>query len=116
MRIPSFSRGIARLVGIAEPSRRFNKGLQHRLQVESRSANDLEHVGSGSLLLQRFAQFIEQPRVLNRDYSLVGESGDQLGLLVGKWVDFLRPSPKTPIVVPSRRSGTLRVLLYPANS
>jgi len=31
-------------------------------------------------------QFVKQPRVLDGDYSLVGESGDQLGLLVGKWV------------------------------
>src|SRR5215471_1157656 len=32
---------------------------------------------------------IEQPRVLNRDHCLVGKSGDQLYLLVGKGVHFI---------------------------
>ena len=41
------------LIGIAEPGRRFNEGLQHCLQVESRAADDLEHIGGRGLLLQR---------------------------------------------------------------
>jgi hypothetical protein len=54
--------------------------LQHRLEIESRPADDLEHVGGGDLLLQRFAeivsalaQLVEQPRVLDRDDGLGGE-------------------------------------------
>src|SRR6516225_972524 len=39
------------LVGSAEPGSGFNKGLQHGLQIESRAADDLEHVGSSGLLL-----------------------------------------------------------------
>ena len=43
-------------VGLAEPGRRFDQRLEHRLQIEGRAADDLEHVGGGGLLLQRFAR------------------------------------------------------------
>ena len=43
------------------------------LQVKRRAADDLEDVGCGSLLLQRLAQFVEQPRVLDGDDGLSGE-------------------------------------------
>ena len=46
------------LVGVAQTCRRFDQRLQHRLEVEGRSADDLEHVGGGGLLLQRFAQIL----------------------------------------------------------
>jgi hypothetical protein len=45
------------LVGIAEPSSRFNEGLQHCPQVEGRAADDLENVGGGNLQLKRFGEF-----------------------------------------------------------
>ena len=32
---------------------RFDQRVEHRLQVEGRAADDLEHVGGGGLLLQR---------------------------------------------------------------
>ncbi len=35
----------------------FGQGRQHRLQVERRAADDLEHVGGRGLLIERFAQF-----------------------------------------------------------
>ena len=35
---------------------------QAPLQIERRAADDLEHIGSGGLLLERFAQLIEQSR------------------------------------------------------
>ena len=57
------------------------------MQVECRAADDLEHVGGGGLLLQRFGKFfgallhlVEQPHVLDRDHRLVGEGGQQLNL------------------------------------
>jgi hypothetical protein len=47
---------------------------EHRLKLAGRRADDLEHVGGGGLLLQRFgkivrtpAQLVEQPSVLDRD-------------------------------------------------
>ena len=47
--------------------------IEHRLQVEGRAADDLEHVGGGGLLLQRFAQLVEQAGVLDGDDGLAGE-------------------------------------------
>ena len=31
----------------------FDQRIEHRLQIEGRAADDLEHVGGGGLLLQR---------------------------------------------------------------
>src|SRR5262245_22926594 len=45
-------------VSIAEPGSGFDQRLQYGSQVESRAANDLEHVGGGSLLLQRFGEVL----------------------------------------------------------
>ena len=44
------------LVGGAQPGRRRDQRIEHGLQVEGRAADDLEHVGGGGLLLQRFGQ------------------------------------------------------------
>jgi hypothetical protein len=45
-------------IRIAKSRDRFDKGLQHSLEIECRAADDLEHVGGGGLLLQRFAQLV----------------------------------------------------------
>ena len=55
-----------------------------RLQIERGPADDLEHIGSGGLLLEGLAQFVEQARVLDSDDRLRGEILDQLNLLVGE--------------------------------
>src|SRR6516165_4804301 len=52
-------------VGPAESSRRLHQRVQNDLQIEGRAADHLEHVGGGGLLLQRFAQFVKQARVLD---------------------------------------------------
>src|SRR5262249_11714982 len=57
---------------------------EHGLQIEGRSADALEHVGGCGLLLERLPQLIEQPRVLDGDDGLVGETLDQFDLLVGE--------------------------------
>src|SRR5436190_24398265 len=49
-------------VGLAQSRRRFGQRIQHGLEVKGRAADDLEYVGGGGLLLQRFAQLVEQPR------------------------------------------------------
>ena len=64
-------------------AQRFDERIEHGLQIEGRAADHLEHVGGGGLLLQRFAQLIEQARVLDGDDGLGGEVRDQLDLLVG---------------------------------
>src|SRR6516162_11569148 len=51
--------------------------------------DDLEHIGGGGLLLQRFAQLVEQPPILNGNHSLGGEIGDERNLFVGERPDLL---------------------------
>ena len=70
---PVFLAGNGSLVGIAEPGCRFNKCLQHGLQIERRPADHLEHVSGGGLLLKGFAQLVEQARVLDGDDGLSGK-------------------------------------------
>ncbi len=79
----------ARAVRLAQSCRRCGQRVENRLQVEGRAADDLEHVGGGCLLLQRFrkvvgapAQFAQQPRVLDGDHRLRGEVLHQLDLRV----------------------------------
>ena len=72
--------------------------FKHRLQIEGRATDDLEHVGGGGLLLRAdCAQFVEQPRVLDGDDGLVGEVLQQLDLLVGEWSDLRRWIEIAPI-------------------
>ena len=67
-------------------------GIKHRLRSPG-DCDDLEHIGGGSLLLQRFEsralQLVEQPRVLDGDDGLRGEILDQLDLLVGERANLL---------------------------
>ena len=44
----------------------------------------LQHLGCGGLLLQGFAQLVEQARVLNGDHCLGGKVLNQLNLFVGE--------------------------------
>src|SRR5262249_31451648 len=46
------------VVGAAKAASRFNERLQHRLEIKGRATDDLEHVGGGGLLLERFAQLL----------------------------------------------------------
>ena len=85
-------------IRLAKPGRRLDQRVKYRLQVEGRAADHLEHVGSGSLLLQRFAQIvgapaqlIQQPRVLDGDDRLVGERRHQVDLFRGKWLRPVSP-------------------------
>ena len=60
-------------IRFAKPGGRLDQRVEHRLQIERRAADDLEHVGGGGLLLERFAQLVEQARVLDGDDGLRGE-------------------------------------------
>src|SRR4051812_35004076 len=46
-------------IRLAQPRRRLDQRIEHRLQIEGRTTNDLQHVGSGGLLLERLAQLIK---------------------------------------------------------
>src|SRR5262245_18570936 len=76
-------------VGLAKARRRFDECVEHRLQIERRAADHLEHVGGGGLLLQRFAQLVEQAGALDGDDGLGGEVLDQLDMLVREWQHLL---------------------------
>ena len=52
--------------------------------VGYRIANNLQHLGGRLLLLQRLPGLVEQPRVFDRDDGLVGESLEQLDVMVGE--------------------------------
>src|SRR5262245_28594829 len=75
-------------VGAAEPSRRFQERLQDRLQIEGRAADDFEHIGGGGLLLEGFAEFAEQPGVLDGNDSLAREISDKFYLLLCEGADL----------------------------
>ena len=76
-------------IGLTQPRRRFDQCIEDSLQVEGRAADDLEHIGGGGLLLERLAQLVEQPRVLDGDDGLRREVVDQLDLLFGKRANLL---------------------------
>jgi hypothetical protein len=76
-------------IRVAQPRRRFDQRVEHHLQVEGRATDHLEHVGGGGLPLQRLAQLVEQPRVLDGDDGLLGEVADQLDLLIGEGAHLL---------------------------
>src|SRR5215469_520002 len=77
---------------------------------QSRAADDLEHVGGRGLLLQRFAQLVEQARVLDSDDGLLCEMAHKLDLLVGEWSDFLAVDENRAdqIVLLEHRHGEVR--------
>src|SRR5262245_28265402 len=78
------------LVGLTKTGRVLNKRLQYRLEVERRSADDLQDLACGGLLLQGLGQLavpglelLEQTHVLDGDHRLVGERLEERRLLVG---------------------------------
>src|SRR5215470_1164676 len=63
----------------------FDDGIEDRLHVRRRAADDAEHLGRCRLVFQSFAQFcvaflnlLEQPHVLDGDNGLIGKAFDQL--------------------------------------
>src|SRR5262245_45969936 len=64
---------------------RFDQRVKYGLQVECRAADDLENVRGRRLLLQRLAQLIQEPNVLDSNDCLIGESSNELNLFLGKW-------------------------------
>ena len=79
-------------------------------QVFVEHGDAIGHVVEGDPQLGlTLADFVEQPRILHRDHRLGGEVLQQCDLLVGEGPDLPpvdRDSPMTPIVLPSRMSGT----------
>src|SRR5262245_9482733 len=81
---------------LAEPRYRMRERIEHRLQVEGRAANSLEHLRGSRLLLQRFgeivralAQFLQKSRILDGDDGLGGKVRHQLDMLACERPDLL---------------------------
>src|SRR3974377_1934360 len=75
--------------GFAELCRIRQHGLKDRPQLARRRTDDAQHLRCCSLLLQRLAQFVEQPRVLDGNDGLGGEVLYQFNLFLGEWADLL---------------------------
>ncbi len=80
----------------ANPSRALDDGIEDRLHVRRRAADDAEHLGCRGLMLQGLAQFrvallefFEQAHVLDGDDRLIGKSLEKRDLLFGKRSNFL---------------------------
>ena len=77
------------------PRRALDDGVEHRLHVRGRAADDAEHLGRCRLMLQRLAQFcvallssLNKPHILDGDHGLVGEGFEQFDLFVGERPDL----------------------------
>src|SRR5215831_3656731 len=76
------------VVRLAQARRGLYERIEHGPQIKGRAADDLEHIGSGGLLLERFAKFVEQARVLDGDDGLSSKIPYQIDLLLGKRSHF----------------------------
>src|ERR1700688_2488365 len=81
--------------GAAQVDSGGNQRIENRLQVERRTADDLEHLGGRNLLLQGFAEIvgfrlhlIEQAHIADSDHGLIGESLQQTDLFVPEGIYF----------------------------
>src|SRR5262245_27163800 len=75
--------------GLADTNSVLKHSFEHWLKLAGRARNDLQHVGGGGLLLERFAQFVQQPRVLDGDDSLASKAFEECDLLVRERTDLL---------------------------
>src|SRR5262245_9483154 len=62
----------------------LDQRLEHNFEVEGRAADDLEYIAGSGLLLQAFAELVEQAGVLDGDDGLGREVLNQLDLLLGE--------------------------------
>ena len=74
----------------------LDDGVEDRLYVRGRAADDAEHLGRRRLMFQGFTQFriaflefLKQPHILDRDHGLISEGFEKSDLLIGKRLDFV---------------------------
>ena len=100
------------------PRGALDDGVEDRLHVRRRPADDAEHLGRCRLMLQRLAQFcvallefLEQPHVLDGDNGLIGESFEKRDLFIRERTNLRAPNNEL------RRWERLRaVTAWPARS
>ena len=79
------------------PRGALDNGVEYRLHVRGRAADDAEHLGGRRLMLQRLAQFrvallefLEQAHVLDGDHGLIGEGFQELICFSVKGSELMR--------------------------
>jgi hypothetical protein len=82
--------------GAGEARRVVEQRLQHLVELESGTADELQHFGGRCLLLEGLAEVAiarlelpEQPHVLDRDHRLVGERLEKFELLISEAAGLL---------------------------
>jgi hypothetical protein len=87
------------VINPTNPGSALVDGVEDRLHIRRRSADDSEHLGRCGLMLQRLAQFcvtvlqfFEQAHVLYGDHRLVGKGFQQLDLRGREGAYFDTPS------------------------
>ena len=101
------------LIGIAKPGGGLDHRIQHRLQIEGRAADDLQHVAGRGLVFQRFLkigraglQRAIRLGAADRDHRLLGEGLQQFDLAVGEAAGGRRSNgDRAHAHCPSRISG-----------
>jgi hypothetical protein len=93
-------------VGLIEACRLFKHCIEHGRQVAGRGVDHLQHLGHSYLLFQRLALLGDQPRIIDRDDSLIGKRADKLDLPVGKRLHPLAGKQDDSNLSSSRSSGT----------
>src|SRR5262249_18954916 len=83
------------VVNPTNPRCALDDGVQDRLHVRGRAADNAEHLSRCRLMLQRLAQFcvallefFEEPHVLDGDHGLVGEGLEQGDLFFRERANF----------------------------
>ena len=91
------------IIDPANLCRALDDGIEHRLHVRRRAADDAEHLGRCRLMLQRLAQlcvallqFFKQSHVFNRYHGLVSEGLEKSDLLLGKGVNLQATNQNSP--------------------
>src|SRR4030095_13134666 len=79
-RIVPFAESQRHIINPANPRSALDDGVEDRLHIRGRTADDSEHLGRCRLMLQglpqfcvTLAEFPEQPHVLDGDHSLIGK-------------------------------------------
>jgi hypothetical protein len=75
-------------LGLAQPDGVLKHCIENGFKLAGRGADDAQYICGRRLLLKRFAQFVQQPRILNGDNGLVSKDPEKRNLLIRKRINF----------------------------
>src|SRR5262245_25976230 len=85
-----------RIIRAAHSCRILRDGVQYRLDVGRRAADDAQNLARGRLLLERLLRLVEQPDILDRDDGLGGKGLQERDVAVGERADRRAPDRDRP--------------------